>query len=199
MSKIGIEWVKNSDDNRVYTVSHSKAVVRNNSTVDKDLTALETQTEEQQEQIQTLEQVIKGNAWVILGKSTYGGELTIPAVGWEQEGNLYTLNIENVQITESTMPFIAISPDSYAIAIACGLKPYCRTFEGKLQIYADSPPVTELIASISLVGENTVAGKGLQVNPISGVLGVDPNIVVINDDVVDEDQMNQDINDWLNG
>ena len=193
-----LEWIKNSEGKRIYAISHASAVVRNKSTVDSDLTKLEADNEESKETLQTLKQIVQSNAWIILGKATYGGEITIPAVGWTEENDLYILEIENSQITESTMPLIAISPESYSIALDCGLKPYCRTFEGKLKIYADSPPVSELIASISLVGENTVSGKGLQVNALTGTVSVDPNIVVMNDDVVDEDKMNTDINSWLN-
>ena len=195
---IGLEWVKNSEGKRVYSISHAAAVIRNKSTVDADLTKLETDSADYKESIESLKQVVQGNAWIILGKATYGGEITIPAVGWTEEDDLFILEIENNQITESTMPIIATSPESYPVALNCGLKPYCRTFEGKLKIYADSPPVSELIASISLVGENTVSGKGLQVNALTGTVSVDPNIVVMNDDVVDEDKMNTDINSWLN-
>lgn len=192
------EWVKNSEGKRIYPISHSSVIIRNKSTVDKDLTALEGKAEKFEEDIETIEQAIKGNAWVILGKATYGGELVIPAVGWVEENGLYILEIENAQITESTMPIVAVSPDSYAIALSCGLKSYCRSYSGKMKIYADTPPTVELIASISLIGENTTVGKGLQVNPISGAMSVDSNVVVTNDDLVDEDELNNDIKNMLN-
>ena len=198
MSSVGVEWIKNSEGKRIYTVSHSKAIIRGNKTVDQDLTALENVTEEHQEQLDALEDVVKGNAWIILGKATYGGEITIPAIGWEEENNMYSLEIANSQITETTMPLVALSPESHAIAIACGLKSYCRTFEGKMKIYADSPPAAELVASISLVGENLLSGKGLKVNALTGAVGVDTNVVVTNDDMVDENEMKDDITDWLN-
>ena len=165
---------------------------------DKDLTQLESTTEKLNDSVTNIEQAIQGNAWIILGKATYGGEVTIPAVGWVEENGLYILEIENTQITESTIPIVAISPESYSIALGCGLKSYCRTFKGKMKLYADQPPVVEMIASLGLIGENTTAGRGLQVNPISGAIGIDSDVVVVNNDVVDEDEMNQDINNWLN-
>ena len=190
------EWIKNSEGKRVYPVSHSSVIVRKNSTVDRDLTALENKAENLEHSVSTMEQTIQGNAWVILGKSNYVGEITIPAVGWVLEDGLYILEIESSQITESTMPIIAISPESYATALTCGLKSYCRSLDGKLKVYAESVPLTEIIASISLIGENTAAGRGLRINPISGAVELD-NTVVTDDDLVDEDQLNQDIKDMF--
>ena len=34
------EWILNKAKQKIYAISHAKAVVRNNSTVDADLTAL---------------------------------------------------------------------------------------------------------------------------------------------------------------
>ena len=192
------EWIKNSEGKRIYPVSHSSVIVRNHSTVDRDLTALENKADSFEESIGDLEQIVQGNAWIILGKALYGGEVTIPAVGWEKEGDLYVLEIENTKITESTIPIVAISPESYSIALECGLKPYCRTYDGKMKLYAESEPITELVASIGLIGENTTTGRGLQVNSLTGAIDVNPNVVVMNDDLVNEDQMTDDINSWLN-
>ena len=191
------EWVKNAAGERIYAVSNAAVVVRNKSTVDKDLTKLENSVETHNENIADLKQIVQGNAWIILGKSYYGGEITIPAYGWVEEDNLFILEIENTQITETTMPIIAIAPESYSAALSCGLKSYCRTFDGKMILYAESQPVLEMVASIALIGENQ-AGRGLQVNSLTGKLGVDSDVVVVNDDLVDEENMNNDMTDWLN-
>ena len=48
---ISAEWILNKAKQKIYAISHAKAVVRNNSTVDADLTALETAVESLQNEV----------------------------------------------------------------------------------------------------------------------------------------------------
>lgn len=49
---ITAEWIKNKDKKRIYAISHSKAVVRGNSTVDADLSSIESSIEELDQKIE---------------------------------------------------------------------------------------------------------------------------------------------------
>lgn len=48
---ISAEWILNKTKQKIYAISHAKAVVRNNSTIDADLTALETAVESLQNEV----------------------------------------------------------------------------------------------------------------------------------------------------
>lgn len=51
---INAEWIVNKAKQKIYAISHAKAVVRNNSTVDADLTALEKSVEEIEKEVKNL-------------------------------------------------------------------------------------------------------------------------------------------------
>ena len=55
---ISVEWILNSAKKKIYAISHAKAVVRNNSTVDADLTKLENNVEELQNGNNTINDAI---------------------------------------------------------------------------------------------------------------------------------------------
>lgn len=201
------EWVLNKLKQRIYAVSHAKVVVRNQSTVDKDLTNLENRTTSLEEKIQS-GIIADGSAIVMLGAANATGEVTIPIEGWVEDGEEYYLNIENSAINENIVPIVVVAPDHYTTALKCGLKPYCRTLEGILQLYANSVPSQPITASIALIGgkDNSVdannlplatsttagvvkPGTGFTVDSNTGTLTVDPNVVVTDDDMVDESEM----------
>lgn len=217
------EWVLNKLKQRIYAVSHAKVVVRNKSTVDKDLTNLENRATSLEQNVATVRQQINnldhsvqsdiiadGTAIIMLGTANATGEVTIPTEGWVKDANTneYRLDIENSAINESIVPVVAVSPDHYDRATECGLKPYCRTLEGILRLYADSAPSQPITASIALIGEkdnsvdvnnlplatSTTAGvvkpgTGFTVDSNTGSLTVDTNVVVTDDDMVDESEM----------
>ena len=231
------EWVLNKLKQRIYAVSHAKVVVRNKSTVDQDLTNLENRATSLEENVTTVKQqvtsldqnvatvkqqvnnleenvqsgvIADGTAIIMLGTANATGEVTIPTEGWVKDADRdeYHLDIENSAINESIVPVIAISPDHYDRATECGLKPYCRTLEGILRLYADTAPSQPITASIALIGEkdnsvdvnnlplatSTTAGvvkpgTGFTVDSNTGALTVDTNVVVTDDDMVDESAM----------
>lgn len=222
------EWILNKLKQRIYAVSHAKVVVRNKSTVDKDLTSLENRATTMEQNLTTVKQMVNnldadiqkgivadGTAIVMLGTANAVGEVTIPTEGWKEDeelGVMY-LDVENSAITESTVPVIAVSPQHSDRAAECRMKPYCRTYEGILRIYAESVPTDIMIASIALIGEKsdavsldqipkaTATQAGL-VKPSSssfiiddetGELKVNTDVVVTNDDLVDESEMQDDI------
>lgn len=162
------EWVLNKLKQRIYAVSHAKVVVRNKSTVDKDLTNLENRATSLEENVATVKQQVNnlgqniqsgiiadGTAIIMLGTANATGEVTIPTEGWVKDADRdeYHLDIENSAINESIVPVVAVSPDHYDRAIECGLKPYCLTLEGILRLYADTAPSQPITASIALIGE----------------------------------------------
>lgn len=217
------EWVLNKLKQRIYAVSHAKVVVRNKSTVDTDLTNLENRATSLEQNVATVRQIVNnldnniqsgiiadGTAIIMLGTANATGEVTIPTEGWVKDADRdeYHLDIENSAINESIVPVVAVSPDHYDRATECGLKPYCRTLEGILRLYADAAPSQPITASIALIGEkdnsvdvdklplatSTTAGvvkpgTGFTVDSNTGALTVDTNVVVTDDDMVDESEM----------
>ena len=55
---ISAEWILNKAKQRIYAISHAKAVVRNNSTVDADLNALETAVKNLQKDVDSMDLTI---------------------------------------------------------------------------------------------------------------------------------------------
>ena len=185
MSVINSAWVLDKHKKRIYAISHAKSVIRGKSTVDKDLTSLEGRTQAVEEIIEQ-RLITEGNVPVILGQADAKGEVVITTEGWQFENNLYYLDITNESITANTIAIVSVSPDSYEVAESCLLKAYCRTFDGVLRIYAGSPPATQIIASIALVGDSLASGDGVKLNKGSGTLSIDRDVVVTDDDLVDE-------------
>lgn len=58
---ISAEWILNKAKQKIYAISHAKAVVRNNSTVDADLTALETAVQALQDDVDSMDLTIITN------------------------------------------------------------------------------------------------------------------------------------------
>lgn len=58
---ISAEWILNKAKQRIYAISHAKAVVRNNSTVDADLNALETAVKNLQKDVDSMDLTIITN------------------------------------------------------------------------------------------------------------------------------------------
>lgn len=221
---ISAEWVINKAKKRVYAVSHAQVVVRNRSTVDKDLTALENRATDSEDNItvvkQRLSNLMGGSALVMLGKTESAGEVVIPIEGWEvDELGGYHLDIKNEGIDESIIPIIAVAPESYDAAIVCGLKPYCKTFKGKdtgiLRLYADSIPTLSITVSMALIGGGAAVAldslpratrfstgvvqpnRGFIVDSDTGELNVDNNVIVTDEDLVNESETIDDIRDSL--
>lgn len=221
------EWVLNKNKQRIYAISHAKVVVRKGTTVEKSFQALEDRATNNEESIANIINrldnindelhpagiIEDGSAVVQLGKAESTGEIEIPTEGWILQNDLYTLDIENSAIDESVVPIIAVSPSSFELAEACGLKSYCRTLTGILRLYAQEPPTDTIIASIALIGGQSTfydnfpiastttpglvrVGKGLVVDD-NGNLTIDNNQIISSSDVVDEDEMLDVIQDKL--
>ena len=198
----------------MYAVSHAKGVIRNGNTVDQDLTKLENNITSMNTTLDILSTRINnisdqianggiggGSTSVILGAASNAGDVLIPTEGWENDetGTGVHLDITNSAIEDTTVPVVALAPESYATALSCGLKPYCRTYTGYMRLFADSVPSAEIEASLALIGSgNTLpvattatrgtiqVGNGVVVEPQTGVLSIDKNTVITQDELVDE-------------
>ena len=165
---------------------------------------------------QRLSNLFGGSALVTLGKTESSGEVTIPTEGWVVDDlGGYHLDIANEALDESIIPIVAIAPESYDMALACGLKPYCKTSEGILRLYADSIPPRSILASMAFIGggdavsldslpkaTRLTAGvvkpsKGFTVNEETGELNVDNDVIVTDEDLVNESETIDDIRDSL--
>ena len=204
---ISLEWLVNKAKKKVYAISHAKGVVRGSSTVDKDLTKVEnniismsTTLDNLSTRITNITENGTGSTSVILGAATNAGDIMIPIEGWEiDEDTGYHLDITNSKIEDTTIPVVALAPNSYGIAIECGLKTYCRTYMGYMRLYAKTIPTAEIEASLALIGSgNTLplattstrgtikVGDGVIVNPDTGALSVDKDQVITQDELIDE-------------
>lgn len=215
---ISLEWLVNKAKKKVYAITHAKGVVRGNSTVDKDLTKVENDIISMGTTLDNLNIRVNniaengvggGSTSVILGAATNAGDIMIPTEGWEanESGGGYHLDITNSAIEDTTVPVVALAPDSFDVAMECKLKSYCRTYTGYMRLYAESVPTAEIEASLALIGTAESLPKattltagvvkpstGLQVEPGTGALSVDPKQVATVDDLVDEDEVQQSIN-----
>ena len=221
---ISLEWLINKSKKKVYAITHAKGVVRGNSTVDKDLTAIENNitsmgttlnnidTRVQNIATQIEEGDFGSSARVILGAATNTGDVLIPTEGWESDGagGGYHLDITNSAIEETTVPVVALSPMAFETAQNCKLKPYCRSFAGYIRLYAESVPTAEMEVSLALIGSGNVlpvattssrgtiqVGSGVIVEPTTGTLSVDKNTVITQDELIDEDEALRDMQNIL--
>ena len=214
---IPLEWILNKSKQKIYAITHAKGVVRGDSTVDRDLTNLENSMTSAQTTINALSNRLTniseliesgdigsgGSAKVILGVASNSGDIIIPIEGWEEDenGTGYILDITNSAIEDTTVPVVAVSPESFETSKDCGLKSYCRTFTGILRLYADKIPTAEIEASIALIGSGNSlpvattssrgavqVGNGMTVEPTTGTLSVDKDVVVTQDQLVDEEE-----------
>lgn len=214
---ISAEWIINKFKQRVYAISHAKVVVRNKSTVDADLTNIETRLDALESNgVGTPGGNVGGSANIWLGKALAAGELTIPTVGWVQDDNCYHLDITNSTITSNVIPIVVIAPTSRTEAYVCGLKNYCQTTDGVMRLFSEAVPRKAITASIALVGqkaqtetsdiptatEDTAGlvkiGEGFKVDE-TGTLKVDTDVVVTKDNVADPSEAEAAINEILNG
>ena len=80
--------------------------------------------------------------------------LTIPKTGWSDDAASTSypkyLDITASSITAKDSVNIAISPNSMAVAIACGMCPTSETFSGKIRIRAKSVPSANIQAEYRL-------------------------------------------------
>lgn len=222
---ISLEWLLNKAKDKIYPITHAKGAIRGNSTVDKDLTALENSMTTVENNLSTVTtrvnniseliqsgQIGGGSTSVILGVASGTGEVSIPTEGWEEnpDGG-YILDITNTAIEETTIPVVAVAPTSFDAAKNCGLKSYCKTLTGILRLYSDTVPTVEIEASIALIGSGDAlpkatttsagvirVGNGVKVEPTTGTLSVDPDKVITQDEVVDEEEALEAIRTILN-
>ena len=123
--------------------------------------------------VDQLAEVVSTLAASGIGTERY--KVTIPIVGWEEDGNgLYPfhLDIPNDDISVNHTPDIAIEPDSMMTAIMCGLCPTARTLNGKLRLFAQSVPDRPMSSVLTLIG------TAPDISPVSGETGASGGVTV---------------------
>lgn len=129
------EWLI-SHGEPVYPVSHARAAVRGNSTVDADLVRLEKLMSQTGHFTITRATVAVG-AW---RENEYGVEAVIPVAG----------------MTAATLPLVYIMPDTYALARQAGVGTTCVSGDGRLTVYARlAPQDTIRLAVIAMFSQET--------------------------------------------
>ena len=100
---------------------------------------------------------------------------SVPNNGWQSDADGYYIDLAQDDITENAVPFVTVLPESLQTAKLCGLKPISQTFEGRLRLFADSPPKAEIKVSLLLLrasGGRMESGSGTT-SYINGMLATD--------------------------
>ncbi len=134
------------------------------------------------------------------------------------------LDIPLKGVTETMQPFLSIHPAHLETAKGCELSTTIRTVEGAVRLYAKSAPTSEMTATLTLlrvtsgkvnggtpsdVGYALPAatttrlggvkvGDGLSVTS-DGTISVNPDKVMTDEDLVDENEVAQSVANILNG
>lgn len=147
-------------------------------------------------------------------------DFTIPVGGWQKkETGAYTcsLRIVNENIRENAPVQIIIHPECSETAGLCGLSPAIGIGDGTITLYAKAKPQSAISASLTvfiskggggggadmpIATESTLGvvkiGNGLIVQP-DGMLSIDPDKVMSDVDLVDEEEVKRDVEEILNG
>ncbi len=134
------------------------------------------------------------------------------------------LDIPVIGVTEVMQPGLCVHPSSIDTARACELATFIRTLEGKVRVYAKSAPSSDMRATLSLfcaytnvVGGSNIdgdgyvlpaatatrlggvkVGDGLSVT-LDGTISVNPEKVMTDEDLANEDEVAQSVANILNG
>ena len=138
-------------------------------------------------------------------------------------GYPWSVEIQNDAITETLIPMVTVYPASVSTSRNAGFCPAAQTLEGALRLFAKEPPETEIQASLSLFGavasiipghdwgdfetgdgltrdaEGKLAvkiGSGLTFD-VNRAVAADPQKVVTDDDLLNEDETEQDLKEIL--
>jgi len=142
-----------------------------------------------------------------------------------EDGHGLHVDIPISGVTETMQPSLNVHPAHLDIAKNCGLSTATWTLDGALRVYAESTPTADMAATLTLLcatsgtvsggmasgGENYVlpaatatrlggvkAGDGLSVAP-DGTLSVNPEKIMTDEDLVDENEVVQSVANILNG
>lgn len=143
--KISIDWILNKAKQKIYAVTHAKAVIRGNSTVDQDLTKIEGNIADMGKFLHDRED--------LLNKIIMIKQIAIPISGWTPyKENVLKCEMGLEKITDEMMAIVVIDPDKLEVAKNCGFKNYCKTENGKLVFFSQREPTVELEATLALFG-----------------------------------------------
>lgn len=142
--------------------------------------------------------------------------LTIPSDGWmtdpeEAPGGGMYIDIPQEDVTEEMVPIISILPEYADAAKAAGLNPSCRTLNGKIRLYAELTPKTDIETVLTLLqASGGASGGGSYTLPIAtatrlGGVKIGENVNVTEDGTIsvkglpnDAFASESDIEDMLN-
>lgn len=143
----------------------------------------------------------------------------------EDDGYGLRVDIPVSGVTETMHPSLTVHPVSIETARACELATYARTMDGAVRVYAKTAPTAEMTATLKLdcATSGTVSGgastggagytlpaatetrlggvkigDGLNVGP-DGTLSVNPEKVMTDNDLVDENEAAESVAKILNG
>ena len=148
--------------------------------------------------------------------------ITIPATGWTKDesdttGYPWHIDIANASIKEDMTPLVTALRESLSVAVRAGICPTVETRAGVLRIYSRAVPEAEIFASLALMGsgqggggvetgdgltrdaEGKLAvkiGSGLTFD-VNRAVAADPQTVVTDDDLLNEDETEQDLKEIL--
>ena len=152
-----------------------------------------------------------------LGTNTYN--LIIPSTGWQENAGsfCYRLTITDANIKSDRPVQIVVAPDSLETAGFCGLSSVITFTEGTLILYAKAEPEADINAEITIFAakggggggvdlpiatESTLGavkiGQGLNVKA-DGTLSIDPEKVLSDTDMVNEEEVIEAVKEILNG
>ena len=110
----------------------------------------------------------------LLNSMTVKRDLLIPASGWTTgaedapDGTLH-IDISQEDVVEDMVPLISIQPTYAGVAKDAGIIPSCRTMQGKIRLYAETVPKSEIVATLTLLqASSSPAGSGGSSGAVDG-------------------------------
>lgn len=151
-------------------------------------------------------------------------DIVIPTTGWEQSGEdryPLRLDIAMTEVTEAMTPSLTVLPEGEEEAVRCGLANRLQTLSGLVRLYARTAPGAPIPANLVLLGDSTgmilsdetggtlpvashtqlggvILGPEFNITP-SGVMSLNPEKTVTDEDLVDEAEVQKDVANILNG
>ena len=93
------------------------------------------------------------------------GEITIPAAGWADSGDMaeeYPLHVDIAvqDAREDLVPLLTVLPEYMDAAGQCGMSSLARTMDGMLRVYARRQPDRPVKVQLALLGTSTGGASG---------------------------------------
>ncbi len=146
-------------------------------------------------------------------------QFVIPTNSWEHDPDGFYADVDNNSIKATHFPFATLAYESMSVAAACGFRPVVNALDGKLRFYSQLKPDSEISGTCCLFSEGAGGGTsgsspmaiatattlgGVKVgNGISvtsdGTISVNPEKVMTDEDLVDENEVAQSVANILNG